>query len=153
MKLVLAVLAASLVCAAAGAAPSGDFPLRLEDLSGSWTGKETMESLGSCTFGDGAPVTVALDIVVAADGKVKVKRAGALLGTGDVSPTWHVAIAQPARATCGDEDRTYDTAYEGLFTQKGDALHLELEGVDTPCPPDCSFRRRIKVKRVRDDGE
>jgi len=127
---------------AAGAAAQDEMPLSA--LSGTWLGKRTSKALGKCSMSE-PEAPALLRLVVDDEGRIEIQNINV---TGTVNQSWQVNVSNPrAWSRCGEKESTYALRYSGLFFKKGDALHLELEGENTPCPPDCSFLVQYRVKK------
>jgi hypothetical protein len=118
--------------------PSAD---RLSRLSGDWTGFLVIKQAGTCTT-DSSPLPVVMTWTASDLGQLTISERppyGTNWG-GTVTPDLKVSVTKTALAQCANgPTSSYESVYSGVI-QGSSPIRLELQGVETPCPPNCVFQ-------------
>lgn len=120
--------------------PSAPGSTDLSRYSGVWVGVATVTQVGECSFG-GEPRDVTMDWVVTEDGQLTIsERQWAADWSGEISPTLRVSVTKADTALCFGSPNGYSADYQGRIQRVGANYEVALEALETPCPPDCTFR-------------
>jgi len=131
-------LPAALSCGGSG--PAGPSSTGLSRFSGAWSGTATATQMGACTF-TGGPRAVTMDWTVTDSGELTIdERQSRVRWVGSITGDLSVSATKLDTAMCSGSSRTFGATSSGTIRPSNATHTVELEAIETPCPPDCVFR-------------
>ena len=136
-------------------APGTPADVEFSDLSGLWTGQETLTRLGECRLEGGSDsITNPVSMIwrVDEEGEVQVilpDWPGVYPYTfaGKAQSDLSVSIELATSAMCSGYEHPYTAHYAGSVEVKGNTLTLEMDATEVWCPGSCIFRRLYSIQK------
>jgi hypothetical protein len=125
------------------------------NLSGTWSGTETLTAIGSCILQGEDSITKAVRMQwqVDDDGSVNItlpEWPGVYPYTfkGQISPELDLSAELASKAKCSGIERPFSATYESAIQVEGGLIKIDMQATEVWCPGTCIFTRQFVVQRA-----